>query len=42
MKFKIFFDGQLGTTCLKIHEMLRKRDELEVLKIEEKDKIFPG
>jgi N-acetyl-gamma-glutamyl-phosphate reductase len=38
MKFKIFVDGQFGTTGLKIHEMLNGREELEVLKIEKKDK----
>lgn len=38
MKYKIFVDGQFGTTGLKIHEMLDGRDELEVLTIQEKDK----
>ncbi len=38
MKYKIFVDGQFGTTGLKIHEMLDSRDELEILTIEEKDK----
>jgi len=38
MKFKIFVDGQHGTTGLKIHELLKNRDEIELLKIEEKDK----
>lgn len=38
MKFKIFVDGQFGTTGLKIHEMLSMRDDLEILKIDEKDK----
>ncbi len=38
MKFKIFVDGQFGTTGLKIHEMLENRSELEVLKIKEEDK----
>ncbi|MCK5695496.1 MAG: N-acetyl-gamma-glutamyl-phosphate reductase [Desulfobacula sp.] len=38
MKYKIFVDGQFGTTGLKIHEMLCKRDELEILKIAEKEK----
>ncbi|NQY94871.1 MAG: N-acetyl-gamma-glutamyl-phosphate reductase [Campylobacteraceae bacterium] len=38
MKFKIFVDGQFGTTGLKIHKMLANRSELEVLKIKEEDK----
>ena len=38
MKFKVFVDGQHGTTGLKIHELLEKRDEIELLEIEEKDK----
>lgn len=38
MKFKVFVDGQHGTTGLKIHEMLALRDELELLTIDEKDK----
>ncbi|WP_371317585.1 N-acetyl-gamma-glutamyl-phosphate reductase [Aliarcobacter thereius] len=38
MKFKIFVDGQHGTTGLKIHDMLKNRDELELLTIDEKDK----
>ncbi len=38
MKFKIFVDGQFGTTGLKIHEMLENRRELEVLKIKVEDK----
>ena len=38
MKFKVFVDGQHGTTGLKIHEILEKRDEIELLEIEEKDK----
>lgn len=38
MKFKIFVDGQHGTTGLKIHEMLENREELELLEIDEKDK----
>ena len=41
MKYKIFVDGQFGTTGLKIHEMLNGRDDLEVLKIDEKDKKRP-
>lgn len=38
MKYKIFVDGQFGTTGLKIDEMLQGREELEVLKIKEEDK----
>lgn len=38
MKFKVFVDGQHGTTGLKIHEMLESRDEIELLTIDEKDK----
>jgi N-acetyl-gamma-glutamyl-phosphate reductase len=38
MKFKVFVDGQHGTTGLKIHELLEKRDEIELLEIDEKDK----
>lgn len=38
MTYKIFVDGQFGTTGLKIHEMLDGREELELLTIAEKDK----
>ncbi|HID01792.1 MAG TPA: N-acetyl-gamma-glutamyl-phosphate reductase, partial [Desulfobacterales bacterium] len=41
MKYKIFVDGQFGTTGFKIHQMLSGRDELEILKIAEKDKKRP-
>lgn len=41
MKHKIFIDGQYGTTGLKINEMLNGRQELDILKIEEKDKKNP-
>ncbi|HET7867946.1 MAG TPA: N-acetyl-gamma-glutamyl-phosphate reductase [Burkholderiaceae bacterium] len=34
MKFKVFVDGQEGTTGLRIHEMLAGRRDLEVLRIE--------
>jgi N-acetyl-gamma-glutamyl-phosphate reductase len=34
MKFKVFVDGQEGTTGLRIHEMLAGRGDLEVLRIE--------
>jgi len=38
VKYKIFIDGQFGTTGLKIHEMLNTRDDLEILSILEEDK----
>jgi N-acetyl-gamma-glutamyl-phosphate reductase len=41
MKFKIFVDGQFGTTGSKIHEMLGGREELEILKIEKQEKKHP-
>lgn len=34
MKYKVFVDGQEGTTGLKIHEYLNKRDDIEVLFID--------
>lgn len=33
MKYKIFVDGQEGTTGLKIHERLETRNDIEILKI---------
>jgi len=41
MKHKIFIDGRFGTTGLKIEGMLNSRDELDILKIAEKDKKIP-
>lgn len=41
MKYKIFVDGQFGTTGLKIHEMLDGRNELDILTIAEEDKKRP-
>lgn len=41
MQYKIFVDGQFGTTGLKIDEMLSGRNELQVLRIAEKDKKRP-
>ena len=38
MKYKIFVDGQHGTTGLKIHEMLEVREEIELLSIKEEEK----
>ncbi|HHX14571.1 MAG TPA: N-acetyl-gamma-glutamyl-phosphate reductase [Fibrobacter sp.] len=34
MKFKVFVDGQEGTTGLQIHERLNKRDDIEILTID--------
>lgn len=34
MKYKVFVDGQEGTTGLKIHDYLSSRDDLEVLSID--------
>ncbi|HOV13105.1 MAG TPA: N-acetyl-gamma-glutamyl-phosphate reductase [Spirochaetota bacterium] len=34
MKYKVYVDGQEGTTGLKIFERLDKRDDLEILKID--------
>jgi N-acetyl-gamma-glutamyl-phosphate reductase len=33
MKHRVFVDGQEGTTGLRIHEYLAKRDDVEVLSI---------
>ena len=33
MSFKVFVDGQEGTTGLRIHEMLARRSDIEVLRI---------
>src|SRR5215217_5769005 len=33
MKYLVFVDGQEGTTGLRIHEYLAKRDDVEVLNI---------
>ena len=35
MKHKIFVDGQVGTTGLKIYERLQARDDIEILRIPE-------
>ena len=35
MKYKVFVDGQNGTTGLKIFDRLAKREDIEVLKIDE-------
>ena len=34
MKYRVFVDGQEGTTGLRIHEYLAQRDDVEVLRIE--------
>src|SRR4051812_32008292 len=34
MKYRVFVDGQEGTTGLRIHEYLALRDDVEVLRIE--------
>ena len=36
-KFKIFVDGQEGTTGLEINERLKNRDDIEILRIDSKD-----
>ncbi|EKQ54471.1 MULTISPECIES: N-acetyl-gamma-glutamyl-phosphate reductase [unclassified Clostridium] len=36
MKYKVFVDGSEGTTGLKIHEYLCKREDIEILSIESK------
>ncbi|MCL1858341.1 MAG: N-acetyl-gamma-glutamyl-phosphate reductase [Oscillospiraceae bacterium] len=36
-KYKIFVDGQEGTTGLEIHDRLKNRDDIEILKINSKE-----
>lgn len=38
MKYKIFIDGQEGTTGLKIHKRLRDRNDLEILTISDDER----
>jgi len=38
MKYKVFVDGQEGTTGLKIHEYLNNRDDIEILTIESENR----
>ncbi|MGC8765056.1 MAG: N-acetyl-gamma-glutamyl-phosphate reductase [Brevinematia bacterium] len=40
-KFKVFVDGQSGTTGLKINERLTKRDDIELLEISEEKRKEP-
>ena len=42
MKFRVFVDGQEGTTGLRIHELLAGRDDLEVLHIESAQRKDPA
>lgn len=35
MKYKVYIDGQEGTTGLKIYERFQKRDDIEILRIDE-------
>jgi N-acetyl-gamma-glutamyl-phosphate reductase len=35
MKYKVFIDGAEGTTGLKIHQYFQKRDDIELLKIDQ-------
>src|SRR5450631_2565255 len=34
MKYRVFVDGQEGTTGLRLHEYLARRDDIEVLRID--------
>jgi N-acetyl-gamma-glutamyl-phosphate reductase len=38
---KVFIDGQNGTTGLQIHERLRRRDDIELLIIDEAQRKNP-
>ena len=38
MKYKVFVDGQEGTTGLRIHDYLSKRDDIEVLSIKSENR----
>ena len=35
MKYKVFIDGAEGTTGLKIHQYFQKRDDIDLLKIDQ-------
>lgn len=41
-KYKIFIDGQEGTTGLKIYERFQSRDDIEILKIDEELRKDPS
>jgi N-acetyl-gamma-glutamyl-phosphate reductase len=41
MKYKVFIDGRVGTTGLKIDEYLAKRNDIEVLGIDEENRKNP-
>ena len=42
MTYKIFIDGKEGTTGLKIFERFEKRDDLEIMQIDEDKRKDPG
>ncbi|MCA1416851.1 N-acetyl-gamma-glutamyl-phosphate reductase, partial [Bradyrhizobium sp. NBAIM20] len=42
MTFKVFVDGQEGTTGLRIHEYLAARTDIEVLKIDSDKRKDPA
>ena len=39
---KIFIDGQVGTTGIQIFDMLKKRDDIDVLVIPDKERKNPN
>ena len=41
-KFRVFVDGQEGTTGLEIHDRLQKRDDVEILPIDPEKRKDPG
>jgi N-acetyl-gamma-glutamyl-phosphate reductase len=42
MAYKVFIDGREGTTGLKIHDMLKKRADLEILQIDDEKRKDPA
>ncbi len=42
MSYRVFIDGQEGTTGLKIHERLRSRPDIEVLRISDEQRKEPA